>query len=417
MSVATLTPAVAKPDHVPDALVYDFDLHNDPGLARDPHRRIREIIDQTPPIFWTPRSGGIWVFRGHSAVHRASRDTAMFSNQYLSLEQMEAMRAALPPGTPRVPQAFPINLDPPMHGIYRGPLQAVFSPRSITLLRDSIRALAAELIDAIADKGACEFMKAVAEPLPVRVFLRMLGMPEDRYPEYRVMVEEYMKGTNGDPRETAGRMIGVAAAMRDTLLARRDNLQDDIISLLWKSEINGRAATIEDLENYGVLLFIAGLDTVMNGMGFAIRHLAGDPALQRQLRDNPKLIPEASEEMLRRYTFTVPPRFVGRDGEFEGVSFKKGERVLLFLPAADLDGSEFADPDGYSLDRENNVHIAFGAGPHRCLGSHLARVEIQILYEEFLARIPEFRIDPDHPPVFHGGNVIGVDSLHLVWDM
>jgi cytochrome P450 len=417
LTTATLTPAVPKPDHIPDALVYDFDLHNDPGLARDPHGRIMEIIDQTPPIFWTPRSGGMWVFRGHGAVHRASRDTEMFSNQYMSLEQMQAMQDALPPGTPRVPQAFPINLDPPAHAIYRGPLQAVFSPKSIAALRDSIRALAIELIDDVAGKGECEFMKAVAEPLPVRVFLRMLGMPEERYPEYRVMVEAYMKGTNGDPRETAGRMIGVAAALRETLLARRDNLQDDIISLLWKSEINGKATTIEDLENYGVLLFIAGLDTVMNGMGFAVRHLADHPELQQQLRDNPKLIPEASEEMLRRYTFTVPPRFVGKDAEFEGVQLKKGERVLLFLPAADLDKNEFPDPDTYSLERENNVHIAFGAGPHRCLGSHLARVEIQILYEELLARIPPFRMDPAKPPVFHGGNVLGVDSLNLVWDV
>ncbi len=417
MTTATLTPAVPKPDHIPDALVYDFDLHNDPGLARDPHERVREIIAQTPPIFWTPRSGGSWVFRGHSAIYKASRDTAMFSNQYMSLEKMQAMQAALPPGTPRVPQAFTINLDPPVHGIYRSPIQSAFSPKSIALLRDSIRALAIELIDAVVPTGGCEFMKAVAEPLPVRVFLRMLGMPEDRYAEYRLLVEEYMKGTNGDPRETVGRMIRVAAAMRETLLARRDNLQDDIISLLWKSTIDGRPITIEDMENYGVLLFIAGLDTVMNGMGFAIRHLANDPALQQQLRENPKLIAEASEEMLRRYTFTVPPRFVGKDAEFEGVTFKQGDRVLLFLPAADLDPAEFPQPEDYSLERENNVHIAFGVGPHRCLGSHLARVEIQILYEEFLARVPSFRLDPAHPPVFHGGNVLGVDSLHLLWDV
>ncbi len=414
---AALSPAVPKPDHIPETLVYDFDLHNDPGLASDPHGRVLEIIAQTPPIFWTPRAGGSWVLRGHGVVHRASRDTEMFSNQHMSFEQMQAMQAAQPPGMPRMPQAVPINLDPPMHGIYRGPLQAVFSPRSIAALRDSIRALAIELIDAVADKGRCEFMKAVAEPLPVRVFLRMLGLPEERYPEYRAIVEEYMKGTNGDPRETAGRMIRVASMLRDTLLARKDDPKDDIVSLLWATQINGKPTTIEDLENYGVLLFIAGLDTVMNGMGFAARHLAGDPDLQRRLRDNPKLIPEASEEMLRRYTFTVPPRFVGKDGTFDGVHMKKGERVLLFLPAADLDGSEFPEPGNYSLERENNVHIAFGAGPHRCLGSHLARVEIQILYEELLARIPEFRLDPQNPPQFHGGNVLGVDSLHLVWEV
>jgi cytochrome P450 len=379
------------------------------------HARILEIIDQTPPVFWTPRSGGMWVLRGHGAVYKASRDTETFSNQHMSMEEAKAMQAALPPGMPRIPQAFPINLDPPMHGIYRAPLQAVFSPKGIASLRDSIRALAAELIDAIADQGKCEFMNAVAEPLPVRVFLRMLGMPEDRYPLYRRMVAEYMKGTNGPVEQAIGRMIEVAAVMRETLLDRRDNPQDDIVSMLWKSEIGGRPTTIEDLENFGVLLFIAGLDTVMNAMGFAMRHLAENPELQRQLRENPKLIPEASEEMLRRYTFTVPPRFIAKDCEFEGVTMKKGDRVLLFLPAADLDASEYPEPEAYKLDRENNVHIAFGVGPHRCLGSHLARVELQILYEEFLSHIPEFRIDPANPPVFHGGNVIGVTSLHLLW--
>jgi cytochrome P450 len=95
---------------------------------------------------------------------------------------------------------------------------------------------------------------------------------------------------------------------------------------------------------------------------------------------------------------------------------KRGERALVFLPAADLDAAEFPNPEVYDLNRENNVHIAFGVGPHRCLGSHLARVELQVLYEEMLARLPEFRLDPANPPTFHGGNVIGVDRLNLLWN-
>ena len=152
-------------------------------------------------------------------------------------------------------------------------------------------------------------------------------------------------------------------------------------------------------------------------MGLGVRHLAMHPELQKQLRENLALVPEAGEELLRRYTFTVPPRFLLNDAEFEGVQMKKGEMALLFLPAADLDPTEFADPAAYNLARENKVHIAFGTGPHRCLGSHLARIELQVLYEEMLKGLPEFRLDPTKEVTFHGGHVIGPDEVHLVWDV
>jgi cytochrome P450 len=170
------------------------------------------------------------------------------------------------------------------------------------------------------------------------------------------------------------------------------------------------------MDNWGVVLFIAGLDTVMNGIGFGVRRLATDRPLQERLRADPKLVAEAAEELLRRYTFTVPPRLVVKDTVFQGVEMKAGDRLLLFLAGADLDAARFEDPARYDLDREDKVHIAFGAGPHRCLGSHLARVELQIVYEELLAGLPTFKIDPERPPKFHGGHVLGLDSLDLVWD-
>lgn len=411
-----LTPQVEKPDHVPDALVYDFDYYHDEGLKTDPHGRLLDIIKATPPIFWSPRNGGNWVLRSHNAVYKASRDTDIFSSEFVPQEKIRAMAAAMPPGSPHIPQPLPINIDPPEHAIYRAPLQKVFSPKAILALKDSIRELAGQLIDAIKDKGQCEFMAAIGEPLPVQVFLKMLGLPLDRMPQYRALVSEHLAATDNDPQQVVKRLLQITGMMRDVVLARKDDPQDDILSMLWKTEINGKPTTLEDIENYGVLLFIAGLDTVMNGMGHGVRHLAADPELQRKLRADPKLIPEAGEELLRRYTFTVPMRVVGQDAVFEGVTMKKGERALVMLPAADLDAQEFPHPEAYDLNRENNVHIAFGVGPHRCLGSHLARVELQVLYEELLARLPEFRLDPANPPSFHGGNVIGVDKLSLVWD-
>jgi cytochrome P450 len=414
---ATLSPAAPTPAHIPEVALYDFDMFRDPAFLADPHDRIFELIRTAPPVFWTPRNGGHWMFLSHAANFKASRDTESFTSQFVTREQLDAIQAKMPPGTPHIPMASPINLDPPEHGQYRAPLQQAFSPKAMLALKDDIRVLANQLIDDVIARGRCDFMVDIAEPLPVRVFLKMLGLPLDRQDEYRALVRQHLSDPEPDPRKIMMKLLRITAMMRDTILERRERPQNDLISLLWKSQINGRPTTLEDMENYGVVLFIAGLDTVMNGMGFGVRHLAQDQALQSQLRANPKVIPEAAEELLRRYTFTVPPRQVAKDVVFEGLQMKAGERVMLFLPAADLDPTEFAGSDRFDLKREKKAHIAFNAGPHRCLGSHLARVELQTLYEQMLARLPPFRLDPDHPPKFHGGHVIGVDTLWLVWDV
>jgi cytochrome P450 len=416
MTEALAAPPLAKkPAHVPDELVHPFDLHNDEGLARDPHGRIAELMESTPPVFWSPCEGGQWFFRSHSAVYQAWRDTDLFSSQPGPDAEIAAMLTGRRAGRLDVPLPVPILLDPPLHGVYRAPLQKVFSPRAAMAMQDKIRALAAELIEAVKPNGQCDWMHAVAEPLPVKVFLDLLGLPAENYPEYRTLVTEHMRESVPDPREAMKRLRRIADVMKPTILARVAEPRDDLISLLLETEIEGHRTTVEDVENYGVLLFIAGLDTVVNGLGFGARHLAGDPDLQRRLREDPILVPAAAEEMLRRYSFVSVPRRVCRDTVFEGVELKAGDRALLLVPAADLDAREFAEPERFDLARDNNVHIAFGLGPHRCLGSHLARVELQIVYEELLACLPEFSLDPDRPPTFHGGNVIGIDSLHLLW--
>lgn len=414
---AQLSEAVPKPAHVPDAVVYDFDFFADPALIDNAHDRALAIAREAPPVFWTPRNGGHWVIAGRSAVFDASRDHLSFTVEMVPYEQIQAMKAALPPGEPEPLIPLPNSIDPPRHTMYRAPLQGAFSPKAMMALKSQIAELAAELIENVKLQGRCEFMAAIGEPLPVQVFLKMFGLPVERQAEYRAIVKEHFAATGRESGGVQRRLRKVAAIMNDTILDRRDNPRGDIISLLWQTEFDGKPATINDLENYCVMLFLAGLDTVMNGMGLGIRHLADNPDLQAILRDDPSLIREASEEMIRRYTFTIPPRFVVKDMTFQGAAMKKGEMALLFLPAADLDSSEFPSPEVFDMDRANKVHVAFGAGPHRCLGSNLARIELQTLYEEILARLPEFRIDPANPVRYHGGNVWGPDELHLLWDV
>lgn len=410
-----LSPAVPKPDHVPDALVYDYDFHYDPGLIERGHARVAEVAREAPSIFWTPRQGGHWVVASHHSVYKAQRTPEIFSNGPIPYEMIAGHNATLPDDKKSL-IPLPITVDPPHHDVFRKPLNKTFSPKNMLAMKDRIRRLAADLVAQIKDKGQCEFMAEVAEPLPTTIFLDIFGMPQDKQREYRDLVSEHIHAVDMDPRAVQVRLRQVADVMKDTILERQENPQDDVLSLLWQSEFDGRPANLHDIENYAVMLFVAGLDTVVNGMGLGVRHLALNPDLQAELRADLSLVPEAAEEILRRYTFTVPPRFIHADTEFEGVQMKKGEMALMYLPSADLDPEEFKSPEEYNLARENKVHIAFGTGPHRCLGSHLARIELQVLYEEMLKAMPEFRVDPDKPTTFHGGNVIGPDQLHLVWD-
>jgi cytochrome P450 len=275
--------------------------------------------------------------------------------------------------------------------------------------------MADSLIDKVIDRGCCDFITDIAEPLPVQVFLKMLGLPIERMAEFRHLVHQFLAPID-DPIEGALRTRKVADAMKGEIEARRTDPKDDVLSLLWRSEIDGKPMTFELMEDFCVLLFIAGLDTVINGMGYGIRHLALNPEFQDELRANPKHIVRATEEMLRRYTFTAPMRRVTRDVTFSGCSMKADERVVIFLPGADLDPRVFKDPERFDTNRDRTAHIAFGAGAHRCLGSNLARVELQVIYEQMLARLPGFRWDETRPVTFHGGHVLAMDSLPLCWN-
>jgi cytochrome P450 len=391
-------------------------MFTDQAYLQDPHTRIMQMMANAPPVFWTPRNSGHWMIVGHEAAFNASRDWESFSSEVVPRETIQAMIAAMPAGSPHIPQGVPITMDPPLHGKYRAPLNTMFSPKAVFALKDDIRALAGDLIDSVRGQGRCEFMSAIAEPLPVQVFLKMFGLPVERQVEYRDLVNKFISSPMTDMEENVRMLRGVCDVMHDTIMDRRERPQSDIISAMWQTTIDGRETTLDDIENYCVVLFLAGLDTVMNSMGHGVRHLAEHPDLQAALRAKPALIVNAAEELLRRYTFTVPTRIVARDIEFKGVRMKKGDRAYLFLPGADLDPTEFPDPAAFDMSRENKVHIAFGAGPHRCLGSHLARVELQVLYAELLDRLPPFRLDTSHPIRYRGGHVIGPRTIHLIWD-
>jgi len=392
-----------RPAHIPESRVFDFDLFNDPRyeVEGDMHAVFRKLVTDAPGIFWTPRNGGHWVMTEHALLTEAMRLPEIFSSRYQSIPpiQNEGM-------------LIPVNMDPPDHAKHREPLNKAFSPKAMSALRCQIRELAAQLIDNVAREGRCDFVAAVAEPLPVMIFMKVVGLPLERLPEFRLWVQQIL--SNRPEREHARQNVSVM--INELIEARKAKREDDLISRLIDTEIDGAPIPMSTLQGYGMLLFIAGLDTVVNGMSFAVRHMARNPDLQETLRADPKKIPDAVEEMLRRYTFTLPGRTVCSDVQWHGVDLRKGERVLMCLPSGDLDDRTYPDPMTYDLRRANNVHYAFGIGFHRCVGSHLARIELQVLYEEWLMRIPAFRMDPAEKERFHGAQVLAVEYLPLVWD-
>lgn len=413
-----MTDIVERPAHVPADAVFDFDYHRDSALFVDPHDRVIELVGQAPGLFWTPHNGGHWMAFGYDQVFRVLREHATFSSALMPPEVAAMMENFRTPDGSRIPRMTPIFLDPPSHTRLRAPLQQAFSPNTVIRLQGQIEALADELIEAVLPLGHCDFLTTVIEQLPVRIFLKMMGLPDDRIEEFRALVRMVFEPRDGDSDQATqiGHMRRISDAMLPDILARRDDRRDDIISLLWSIEIDDEPMTLELMEDYCSLLFVAGLDTVINAMAHGMRHLAAHPELQVELRASPDKIVRATEELMRRYTLTAPIRRVTHDVEFEGRELKAGDMVVTYLSAADLDAAHFSDPTRVDIGRENLSHLIFGAGPHRCVGSHLARVELHAFYDRVLAKLPEFRLDPASRPVFHAGNMLAVSSLPIRWD-
>jgi cytochrome P450 len=394
------------PDHIAPSRIIDYDVYDGERYAPSGnlHEGLHALAEEHGRgIFWTPHNGGHWFINDHELLFEAARRPELFSSTEMTI-----------PPVPVEPKLIPLFLDPPIHGIFRAPLMKEFTPGKMAQMEPSIRQFASELIDGFVADGRCDFVEAVAEPFPIKIFMRLMGMPLDRLREFRGWIFD-MLSDNDERRMNA--YASIAGLMDGLIRERQAKPQDDLISRLLEFEIEGRAVTYDEMQAYCLLLFSAGLDTVANALAFSMNHLAGDPELQDRLRVSPELIPEAVEEFLRKFGVPMPARTATSDFEFGGAQIRKGERVMLMIPAANLDPKTFPDPMRFDLGRENKVHIGFNVGPHRCIGSHLARIEIRVLLEEWLRSMPNARRDPEKPIVYRSGLTLAVHELPLVWDV
>ena len=315
---------------------------------------------------------------------------------------------------------IPLQIDPPDHVKFRRLLDPLFAPREMEKLEAEVRALVVQLIDDFVDKGECEFNSAVAIPLPCTVFLRLMGLPLDD-------LDLFLRFKDGIIRPVAdtmaeGRVMARATGQEiyayfETVIAqRRAEPQADLLSGFIAAEIDGERLTTEDILDISYLFLLAGLDTVTASLGCAVTYLAQHPDRQQALREDPSQVPAAVEELLRWET-PVPGvvRVATQDVEVAGSTIPAGQIVTCLLASANTDAAEFADPELIDFDRAANRHLAFGAGLHRCLGSHLARLEMRVALDELHRRIPAYAIKPGETPVYTMG-IRGVEYLPLVWE-
>jgi cytochrome P450 len=313
---------------------------------------------------------------------------------------------------------LPEELDPPEHAKYRRLLNAPLSPSAIRAREDQIRTLCNTLIDEIAPHGECDFLTGFAQRFPTAIFLDLMGLSVSKAPEFIARAQTVLHvNSRQDPdfSQRATAAMEIVADIGAAVASRRQTPRGDMISSLVSATVDDRPLTDDELYQLGFLLYLAGLDTVANVLTYSFRFLAGRPDLRSLLRDEPDKIPQAVEELLRLFSIASTVRVVTEDTVFAGCPMKAGDRVVLPTASAGRDGGQYLRPDEFKLDRFANAHLAFGAGPHRCAGAHLARLELRIALEEWHRRIPDYELAGDQPVTEYVGAVAGLTALPLRW--
>ena len=393
---------------VPDEAPVNF---FDPETAACPHASYQQLRDFKEGVGRMPLAGIPMISR-YEDVLSALRNAEVFSS-----EMAEEM--ALGTERPMIPQ----QIDPPRQTRYRKLLDPLFSRKNSLKLEPEVRRQANALIDRFIDEGECEFNSAFAIPLPCSVFLSLFGLPLedlDLFLELKdAIIRPQVKSEDPDEmaeiRKQGGRRIYEYFEKEiDARLAKPG--ADDLFEQFLSFEIDGEKLSRNDILDISFLTLIAGLDTVTATLGCDVAFLAANPDHRRRLVEDPSMIPAAIEELFRWETpVTVVPRKLTQDVTVGGVDMKAGEMVTLLLGAANLDPGEFSDADVVDFDRARNRHLAFGGGPHRCLGSHLARMEMRVALEEWHRRVPDYQIKPGETPTYSAG-IREVQYLPLVWD-
>jgi cytochrome P450 len=350
---------------------------------------------------------GFWTVVNHEGILAILQNPQVFSSSVVTALDPEPQYKWIPE-----------MLDGEEHKQWRRQLGPLFSPGAVERLDDAVRQRAVGLIEAAAEKGSCDFMADFAQQFPTTIFLEMMGLPVDELDQFMQWEHSILHIANDEEglKQRAEASLAVMQRFAAIIGERRVEPREDIVSKALAYEIDGEPVTDADLLSFCLLMFMAGLDTVSATLGWIFLHLARTPEDRDRIVRQPELIPTAVEEFVRAYAIVIPARKVTEDIEIQGCPFKAGDMVNIPLSAATRDDAAFTDARTIDIERKPNNHIAFGAGPHRCLGSHLARRELKIAMEEWHKRIPSYRLAPD-AALFETGGQLGLTTLPLIWDV
>jgi cytochrome P450 len=390
-------------------LIEGFDVSTWPALVTD-HWNEWDRLRSTTPLFRAAFGPDpIWVITEYAHQHEALQDYGLFSSSNVTVQEPAGMH-----------QWIPEELDPPVHGKYRQLMTGHFTPGAVKDLEPRIRTWCAELIDSFVAEGQCDFINDFARLFPTIIFMGIAGLPVERAQEMLDLVGRLMHTPQSEDPDGAirGGAVGAIMALLNGVLDERvADPRDDVITTIATATIEGTPVSRDEQLQMAFLLYMAGLDTVAGELGAFFHHLAACPADRQFVLDHPDQIPTVVEELLRAYSIVITGRVVTRDVDWHGCPMHAGDRILVPTASGNRDPGEFERAAEIVFDRERNRHMAFGAGPHRCLGSYLARSELTIALEEWHKRVPEYRLAPSVEVTFHSSGVCGFDSLPLVWDV
>jgi hypothetical protein len=381
--------------------------HLEPEWAADPYP-IQDDLRERCPIAHTDRFGGGWLPTRYEDVAAIAYDTEHFSSRAIIMSNFRPPQELAPIGG-----SPPISSDPPFHHDARKLLLPAFTKTAVGKQEAATRAFCDSLIDAFDAQDVVDAARDYAQHIPMRVIADMLGFPPEDGPQFRQFVENTLEGVNLPPDERIARMTSLFDYLLAQVHDHLDRPREDLTTYLINAELYGQKLQPSHVVGTMALLLIAGIDTTWSAIGASLWHLAQAPADRGRLVADPDLLPTAMEEFLRAFAPVTMARLVKDDTHWRGSDMKADDWILLSFPAANRDPAQFDRAGEVVIDREVNRHAAFGLGIHRCVGSHLARMELRVALEVWLERIPEFSLADPAAVEWSAGQIRGPRALPL----
>ena len=381
--------------------------HLEPEWAADPYP-IQDDLRERCPIAHTDRFGGGWLPTRYEDVAAIAYDTEHFSSRAIIMSNFRPPQELAPIGG-----SPPISSDPPFHHDARKLLLPAFTKTAVGKQEAATRAFCHSLIDAFDAQDVVDAARDYAQHIPMRVIADMLGFPPEDGPQFRQFVENTLEGVNLPPDERIARMTSLFDYLLAQVHDHLDHPREDLTTYLINAELYGQKLQPSHVVGTMALLLIAGIDTTWSAIGASLWHLAQAPADRGRLVADPDLLPTAMEEFLRAFAPVTMARLVKDDTHWRGSDMKADDWILLSFPAANRDPAQFDRAGEVVIDREVNRHAAFGLGIHRCVGSHLARMELRVALEVWLERIPEFSLADPAAVEWSAGQIRGPRALPL----